>query len=75
MAKCKFCSKEIVWMKEGRRNKPVEVDGGAHECIEMRNSLKSTKVIEPSDLSAEVIARYENAINEQAKLKKKKKKS
>ncbi|MBT3586277.1 MAG: hypothetical protein HN509_15325 [Halobacteriovoraceae bacterium] len=74
MAQCKFCGKSIVWMKEGRKNTPVEEDGTPHTCKEMQDSRKSLKKIEPTSLSKEEIARYEAAINEQAEKAKKKKK-
>lgn len=71
MAVCKFCQKEITWMKDGRKNVPVEGDGTVHRCDEMKNSLKSLKKIEVKTLSPEEIAQYEQGIN-QAKDKKKK---
>ena len=58
MAKCKFCNKEIVWLKEGKKNVPVEGDGGKHECEQMKASLKSAKTIDPKSLSPEELARY-----------------
>lgn len=73
MAKCKFCNKEIVWMKEGRKNVPVEVDGAKHECEIFLNSKKSTKTIERTALSPEEIAKYEAAINTANNNKNKKK--
>ena len=39
MARCKFCSGEITWMKEGGRNKPINGDGGIHSCDEMKKEL------------------------------------
>ncbi|MCP4915272.1 MAG: hypothetical protein GY909_19280 [Oligoflexia bacterium] len=63
MATCKFCQKEITWLKEGRKNIPVEGDGTRHKCDEMMNSIKSTRTIERSSLSPEEIAKYEQAIN------------
>lgn len=63
MARCKFCNKEIVWMKDGRKNVPVEIDGAKHECEEFKNSRKSTRTLDRTTLSADEIAKYEEAIN------------
>ncbi|MFZ8932633.1 MAG: hypothetical protein ACO20H_10290 [Bacteriovoracaceae bacterium] len=63
MAKCKYCLKEITWMKEGRKNVPVEGDGTLHRCDEMMNTIKSTKRMDRGSLSAEEIKKYEEAIN------------
>ena len=71
MARCKFCGKEITWMKDGRKNVPVEHDGTIHRCEEMKNSLRSAKKIEPTALSPEEIAKYEKAINDRANKSKK----
>jgi hypothetical protein len=73
MAKCKFCQKEITWMKEGRKNVPIEHDGATHRCDEMLQSLESMKKLEVTSLSPEEIAKYEQAINEKAASAKKKK--
>ena len=74
MASCKFCGKEIVWMKEGRKNVPVEVDGAKHDCVQMRKSLKSTKDIDPNQISAEEMKRLQERMvkaREQAEKRKK----
>ena len=63
MAICKFCQKEIMWTKEGRKNVPVNMDGGLHRCDEMKNSLKSIKTLDRGSLSEEEIKKYEEAIN------------
>ena len=63
MPNCKFCGKEIVWMKEGRKNIPVELDGIKHECEEFKRTVKSVKTLAPSDISAEDIARLEALAN------------
>lgn len=63
MARCKFCSKEITWMKEGGRNRPVDGDGGIHSCDEMKNSMKSIKSIEKTELDSDILKQYEMAIN------------
>lgn len=67
MAKCKFCGKEIMWTKEGRKNVPVEGDGGLHRCDEMLGAMKSIKSIERESLSSEEIKKYEEAINNSIK--------
>lgn len=69
MAKCKFCNREITWMKEGGRNRPIDSDGGIHSCEEMKNSMKSMKKIERTDIDADLLKMYENAINEKAQKK------
>ena len=72
MAKCKYCSKEIVWMQEGRKKVPVEVDGVKHECDEFKNSVKSARKVEINDIDPEILAQYQ--ANLQASMAKKKKK-
>jgi hypothetical protein len=74
MARCKFCQKEITWMKEGRKNVPVEGDGGQHKCEQMINARDSLRTLAPVTLSPEEIAKYEQGINENVKAKEKKKK-
>lgn len=73
MASCKFCNKEITWMKEGRKNVPVEFDGAIHKCEEMKSSLKSVKSIERGGLSVEEIKKYEQAMNSHVTKRTKKK--
>ncbi len=63
MANCKFCGKEIFWMKEGRKNKAVEMDGGQHLCEELKNSRGSLKKMDRNSLTPEEIAKYEAEIN------------
>ncbi len=53
MANCKFCGKEIVWMKEGRKNVPVEVDGAAHECEQFKSSRQSIRTVDLDEMSEE----------------------
>jgi hypothetical protein len=62
MSRCKFCNKEITWIKEGRKNVPIEGDGAVHRCDEMKNSLKSIKQLDPESMREE-IKRYERQIN------------
>lgn len=67
MATCKYCGKEIIWMKEGRKNIPVGTDGITHACEEFKKMYKSVKIIDPNTLSAEEIKKYEDAINKPKK--------
>lgn len=69
MARCKFCNKEITWMKENGRNRPVDGDGGSHMCDEMKNSMKSIKSIEPTEIDSDILKQYELAINIKAQKK------
>lgn len=69
MAKCKFCNREITWMKEGGRNKPINGDGGIHSCDEMKNSMKSIKALEKTEIDADILKQYESAINIRAQKK------
>ena len=69
MARCKFCNREITWMKEGGRNRPIDGDGGAHMCDEMKNSMKSIKSLEPTAIDADILKQYELAINIKAQKK------
>lgn len=70
MANCKFCGKEITWLKDGRKFVPVQSDGDKHSCEQMKKSLKSVKVLDRNSISAEEIARYEENMRQQ-RLKKK----
>ncbi|MBL6989235.1 MAG: hypothetical protein ISR65_05635 [Bacteriovoracaceae bacterium] len=63
MSKCKFCGKDITWMKEDKKFRAINSDGEYHSCEEMQQSKKSIKVINPSSLSKEEIAEYEKKIN------------
>ncbi len=69
MARCKFCSKEITWMKEAGRNKPINGDGGIHACDEMKNSMKSIKSIPATEIDSDILKQYEAAINIKAQKK------
>lgn len=75
MAKCKYCQKEITWMKDGRKNVPVEGDGGIHKCEQMEKMRSSFKALAPTTLTPEEIAKYEQGMNQNVeKVKSKKKK-
>lgn len=63
MSKCRYCNKEITWLKEGRKNVPVEGDGTIHKCEARESALKSFKKIERTSLTPEEIAQYEQGIN------------
>lgn len=67
MSVCKYCQKEITWIKEGRKNVPIEGDGSVHKCEERLKAMKSYKKIERGSLSEEEIKRYEKAMNEKSK--------
>ncbi|MFG1499600.1 hypothetical protein ABMA70_05265 [Halobacteriovorax sp. XZX-3] len=67
MASCRYCGKEITWMKDGRKNVPVEGDGAVHKCENMINARKSFRKITPTEIDPELLKQYENAINEKAK--------
>lgn len=69
MARCKFCTKEITWMKEGGRNKPINSDGGVHSCDEMKTSMKSIKSLEKTEIDSDILKMYEQAINIKAQKK------
>lgn len=71
MARCKFCGKNISWLKDGRKFIPLEDDGTTHDCEEKKNSMNSFKSMSTSSLTPEEIAAYEAGIN-QANNKKKK---
>jgi len=72
MSKCKYCQKDITWVKEGRKNVPIESDGAIHKCEERQKALNTYRKMDRSSISPEEIAKYEKAMNEQAQKKKKK---
>lgn len=73
MASCKFCGTEVMWIKEGRKNVPVEVDGSKHECEHFKNSKNSYRQLKPTDIDPEILKQYqENMQKELAKKNKKK---
>ena len=67
MPYCKYCQKEIIWLKEDRKNVPVEQDGRIHTCEAFKISKKSLKHLGRSQLSPEEIEHYEKAANEALK--------
>lgn len=68
MATCKYCSKSITWMKEGRKNIPVEDDGSVHECEQFKEMRRSAKKLAPSEIDPEILKQYQE--NMLKKLKK-----
>ena len=66
MAQCKYCQKEISWLRTGQKSIPIENDGLIHQCKEFKEAKKSVKKLSPNHLSPEEIARYEKAMNESA---------
>ncbi|MGK0367375.1 MAG: hypothetical protein ACI9QD_000509 [Thermoproteota archaeon] len=67
MAFCKFCGKEVTWMREGKKSVPVEGDGGIHACENFTNARKSLREVEKSEIDPELLKQYENAINKKKK--------
>ncbi len=67
MSKCKYCGTEVVWMKEGKKNVPVETDGSPHKCELYSKMRGSIKKMERGTLSPEEIAKYEQGINKPKK--------
>ena len=67
MPNCKFCGQEIMWVKEGRRNRPIDMEGNLHSCEQMQSSMKSIKTMDRNSLSPEEIAKYEQAMNDKNK--------
>lgn len=71
MSRCRYCDKEITWLKEGRKNVPVENDGGKHECENFKNARNSYRKIEPSELDPEILKQYEENMRNAPKGRKK----
>jgi hypothetical protein len=67
MAKCKFCNKEITWMKDGRRNRAIDSDGGIHSCEEMKKSMATIKSMNINEIDPAILKQYEQSINEKVK--------
>ena len=63
MAKCKYCGKEISWLKDGKKFIPLESDGTTHECENYQNSRKSIRNISVKEVSEEELKKYEQNIN------------
>ena len=62
-------------MKDGRKNIPVEGDGGEHKCEKYKSMRSSIRKMEPTDLDPEILKQYqENMKKEMEKRKNKPKK-
>ncbi len=73
MSRCRYCDTEITWMKDGRKNIPVENDGAQHECKQYKNMRQSIRKMEPTDIEPDVLKQYQE--NMKKELEKRKKKS
>lgn len=69
MASCRYCGKEITWMKEGRKNVPVENDGGVHACDAYINSKNSYKELKPNEIDPDILKQYQDQMNNSLKKK------
>lgn len=69
MARCKYCNTEITWLKEGRKNIPVESDGAKHECEAYKSSRNSLRTMKPSDIDPEILKQYQENMNNALKKK------
>ena len=69
MSRCKVCGTEITWMKDGRKNIPVESDGAKHECENFKSARNSLKKMKPSDLDPDILKEYQERMNKQVKKK------
>lgn len=67
MARCRYCNTEITWMKEGRKNVPVENDGGQHVCENFKNSRNSIKELKPTDIDPDILKQYQENMDKQLK--------
>ena len=63
MASCKYCGTEITWMKEGRKNIPVQTDGVIHTCENYQKARNSYREINPNEIDPELKKLYESRIN------------
>ena len=75
MANCKFCGTEVTWVKEGRKNVPVENDGAKHECSQFKNSRDSIRKLAPTDIDPEILKQYQENMNKELAKKNKKSKT
>lgn len=69
MAQCKFCGTDITWMKDGRKNVPVEIDGAKHECENFKNARSSYREIKPNEIDPDILKEYQDRMNNQIKKK------
>ncbi len=68
MATCKYCGKSVTWLKEGRKNVPVEDDGAVHQCEQYQKTRRSARSMDPSEIDPEILKQYQE--NMKNKLKK-----
>ena len=73
MAKCKYCSIDVTWMKEGRKSIPVENDGTQHVCENFKKSRDSYRKMEPSEIDPEILKQYQANMDNAIQNSKKKK--
>lgn len=69
MSRCRYCNQEITWLKEGRKNIPVEGDGSKHECEHYKNARKSYRKLTPDDIDPEILKQYQESMNKMVKKK------
>ena len=67
MATCKYCGKNVTWLKEGRKNVPVEDDGGIHEYEQYKNVRRSAKKLTPNEIDPEILKQYQENMNKKLK--------
>lgn len=70
MANCRYCGKEITWLKDGRKNIPVENDGGEHKCEEYAKTRGSLRKIEPGEMDPEILKQYQENLKKARNKKK-----
>lgn len=72
MANCRYCGSQVTWVKEGRKNVPVEGDGGVHECDAYRDSKNSYRELKPTEIDPDLLKQYQENMNNALKKKPKK---
>ena len=70
MANCRYCGKEITWLKDGRKNIPVEGDGGEHKCEEFMKTRDSLKKINPTEMDPDILKQYQENLKKARNKKK-----
>ena len=70
MANCKYCGTEVTWVKEGRKNVPVEGDGAQHECESFKRARDSYRSLNPTDIDPEILKQYQDNMNAELARKK-----
>jgi hypothetical protein len=73
MSKCRYCNKEITWVKEGRKNVPIEGDGAIHECENYKKAQNSYRKLEPDEIDPDILKQYQENMNNAMKAKPSKK--